>query len=439
MQITKDKLNIAVIGGGGREHAIVKRLAQSRRAGKIYALPGNGGISREAECVGISATDLDGIVDFVLNNDIDFVAVIPDDPLVMGLCDLLREKGIPCFGPDKAAAIIEGSKAFSKELMFKYGIPTAEYKVFSDADAAAEYAAHHSLPVVIKADGLALGKGVIIANTHEEAVNAVNDMMRGGKFGKSGATVVVEEFLTGPEVSVLAFTDGKTVVPLPASMDHKRAGDGDTGLNTGGMGVIAPNPFYTKAAEQVMQSIILPTLNAMNAEGRTFRGCLYFGLMLTPNGPRVIEYNCRFGDPETQAVLPLVEGDLLEIMLAVQAGTLDCCEIKTADKASCCLVLASGGYPEKYEKGKLITFDGDVEADCNVCLCHAGTRLKAPDSAEYITSGGRVLGIVAVRDTLHEAVRAAYAAAERVHFDGKYSRSDIGLSALREESNANKQ
>ena len=300
MQITKDKLNIAVIGGGGREHAIIRRLAQSRRAGKIYALPGNGGISREhagsdscpVTCTGIAATDLEKIVDFVLNNEIDFAAVIPDDPLVMGLCDMLREKGIPCFGPSKAAAIIEGSKAFSKELMKKYGIPTAEYKVFSDADATAEYAAHHSLPVVVKADGLALGKGVIIAKTHEEAVEAVNDMMRGGKFGRSGATVVVEEFLTGPEVSVLAFTDGKTVVPLPSSMDHKRAGDGDTGLNTGGMGVIAPNPFYTKAAEkQVMQSIILPTLNAMNAEGRTFRGCLYFGLMLTPNGPRVIEYN----------------------------------------------------------------------------------------------------------------------------------------------------
>ena len=398
MQITKDKLNIAVIGGGGREHAIIRRLAQSRRAGKIYALPGNGGISREhagsdscpVTCTGIAATDLEKIVDFVLNNEIDFAAVIPDDPLVMGLCDMLREKGIPCFGPSKAAAIIEGSKAFSKELMQKYGIPTAEYKVFSDADAAAEYAAHHSLPVVVKADGLALGKGVIIAKTHEEAVEAVNDMMRCGKFGRSGATVVVEEFLTGPEVSVLAFTDGKTVVPLPSSMDHKRAGDGDTGLNTGGMGVIAPNPFYTKAAaEQVMQSIILPTLNAMNAEGRTFRGCLYFGLMLTPNGPRVIEYNCRFGDPETQAVLPLVEGDL-------------------------------------------ITFDGDVEADCGVCIFHAGTKLGTPDSSEFVTSGGRVLGITAVRDTLEEAVRAAYAAAERVHFDGKYSRSDIGLSALRE-------
>ena len=437
MQITKDKLNIAVIGGGGREHAIIRRLAQSRRAGKIYALPGNGGISREhagsdscpVTCTGIAATDLEKIVDFVLNNEIDFAAVIPDDPLVMGLCDMLREKGIPCFGPSKAAAIIEGSKAFSKELMKKYGIPTAEYKVFSDADAAAEYAAHHSLPVVVKADGLALGKGVIIAKTHEEAVEAVNDMMRGGKFGRSGATVVVEEFLTGPEVSVLAFTDGKTVVPLPSSMDHKRAGDGDTGLNTGGMGVIAPNPFYTKAAaEQVMQSIILPTLNAMNAEGRTFRGCLYFGLMLTPNGPRVIEYNCRFGDPETQAVLPLVEGDLLEIMIATQAGTLDKCEIKLSDKSSCCLVLASGGYPEKYEKGKLITFDGDVEADCGVCIFHAGTKLGTPDSSEFVTSGGRV----AVRDTLEEAVRAAYAAAERVHFDGKYSRSDIGLSALRE-------
>ena len=440
MQITKDKLNIAVIGGGGREHAIIRRLAQSRRAGKIYALPGNGGISREhagsdscpVTCTGIAATDLEKIVDFVLNNEIDFAAVIPDDPLVMGLCDMLREKGIPCFGPSKAAAIIEGSKAFSKELMKKYGIPTAEYKVFSDADTAAEYAAHHSLPVVVKADGLALGKGVIIAKTHEEAIEAVNDMMRGGKFGRSGATVVVEEFLTGPEVSVLAFTDGKTVVPLPSSMDHKRAGDGDTGLNTGGMGTVAPNPYYTPAiAAECMEKIFLPTIKAMNAEGCPFKGCLYFGLMLTPDGPKVIEYNCRFGDPETQVVLPLLEGDLLHIMQACTNGTLENEEVKFSDGAAACVILASGGYPVAYEKGKPITglVDGQLPDEPDVTVYHSGTAIT--EDGQLVTNGGRVLGVTATAPGLPRAIAIAYEAAEHIHFDKLHKRTDIGMRALK--------
>ena len=373
-------MKIMVIGGGGREHAIVKAIKKNPKVKTIYALPGNG-----------------------------------------------------CFGPDAKAAEIESSKVFAKTLMKRYGIPTAAYEVFSEAEAALACLKKASYPAVIKADGLALGKGVIIAQNYGEAEAAIDSIMRARKFGASGSRVVVEEFLSGPEVSVLAFTDGETLVPMVSSMDHKRALDGDLGLNTGGMGTVAPNPYYTKKiADVCMETIFLPTIRAMAAEGRPFRGCLYFGLMLTPNGPRVIEYNCRFGDPETQAVLPLVEGDLLEIMIATQAGTLDKCEIKLSDKSSCCLVLASGGYPEKYEKGKLITFDGDVEADCGVCIFHAGTKLRTPDSSEFVTSGGRVLGITAVRDTLEEAVRAAYAAAERVHFDGKYSRSDIGLSALRE-------
>ena len=338
------------------------------------------------------------------------------------------------FGPKKNAAILEGSKVFSKELMQKYHIPTAEYRVFDDPKAAEAYLKDkNEYPTVIKADGLALGKGVVIAQNEKEAFDAIASIMEDKIFGESGSQIVIEEFLTGPEVSVLSFTDGKTVRPMVSSMDHKRALDGDQGLNTGGMGTVAPNPYYTAdIAQQCMDTIFLPTIRAMQEEGRPFTGCLYFGLMLTPKGPKVIEYNCRFGDPETQAVLPLVEGDLLEIMIATQAGTLDKCEIKLSDKSSCCLVLASGGYPEKYEKGKLITFDGDVEADCGVCIFHAGTKLRTPDSSEFVTSGGRVLGITAVRDTLEEAVRAAYAAAERVHFDGKYSRSDIGLSALRE-------
>ena len=435
MQITKDKLNIAVIGGGGREHAIIRRLAQSRRAGKIYALPGNGGISREhagsdscpVTCTGIAATDLEKIVDFVLNNEIDFAAVIPDDPLVMGLCDMLREKGIPCFGPSKAAAIIEGSKAFSKELMKKYGIPTAEYKVFSDADAAAEYAAHHSLPVVVKADGLALGKGVIIAKTHEEAVEAVNDMMRGGKFGRSGATVVVEEFLTGPEVSVLAFTDGKCVKPMVSSMDHKRALDGDKGLNTGGMGTVSPNPYYTAdIAKECMEKIFLPTIDAMNKEGRTFKGCLYFGLMLTPKGPKVIEYNCRFGDPETQVVLPRLKTDIIDIFEAINSGTLAELDIEWADEACACVIAASGGYPKSYPKGIEITGLENGQKD-GVIVYHAGTAIK---DGKLVTSGGRVLGVTALGSDLQQALDKAYSALDEIHFDNMHFRHDIGKKAL---------
>lgn len=419
------KLNIAVIGGGGREHAIISAIKKSPLAGRIFALPGNGGISLLAECVNISATDLDGIVKFCTENPVDLAAVIPDDPLALGLVDLLTAKGIPCFGPTANAAIIEGSKAFSKELMKKYGIPTARYETFSELESALRCVRSHSLPVVIKADGLALGKGVIIAETHGEAEAAVRSMMVDEKFGKSGKTVVIEEFLTGPEVSVLTFTDGKTVVAMPSSMDHKRALDGDLGLNTGGMGVIAPNPCFTEELKRrTMEEIILPTINAMNSEGRSFRGCLYFGLMMTPDGPKVIEYNCRFGDPETQAVLPLLESDLVEIMLAIGRGELASCPVRFSEKASCCLVLASGGYPEKYEKGKEIVFS-DMPDD--ICVFHAGTKL---DGGRFLTSGGRVLGLTAVRDTLAEAIEAAYEAAEHVDFDKMYYRRDIGKRAL---------
>ena len=419
------KLNIAVIGGGGREHAIIRAIKMSPLAGKIYALPGNGGIAEIAECVPVSATDLDGIVNFCTENPVDFAAVIPDDPLAMGLVDLLEEKGIPCFGPSKNAAIIESSKAFSKELMKKYGIPTASYETFTELEPALRCVREHALPVVIKADGLALGKGVIIANTTEEAEAAVRAMMVDEKFGKSGKTVVIEEFLTGPEVSVLAFTDGKTIVPMPASMDHKRALDGDLGLNTGGMGVIAPNPFYTEEMRRrTMEEIILPTVDAMNKENRTFRGCLYFGLMMTADGPKVIEYNCRFGDPETQAVLPLLKSDFVKIMLATRSGDLADCEVRFSDEASCCLILASGGYPEKYEKGKPIEFD-DMPKD--ILVFHAGTKKT---DAGLVTSGGRVLGLTALGRDLEEAVSAAYEAAEHVEFEKMYYRSDIGAKAL---------
>ncbi len=427
MELNENKLNIAVIGGGGREHAIIRALKKSPRCGKIYALPGNGGIAEDAECVNISATDLPAIVEFCTQNPVDFAAVIPDDPLALGLTDLLRGKGIPCFGPSGKAAIIESSKAFSKELMKKYGIPTAKYETFSDLDAALECVRNHEMPVVIKADGLALGKGVIIAKTVSEAEDAIKSMMVDEKFGKSGKTVVIEEFLTGAEVSVLAFTDGKAIVPMPSSMDHKRALDGDMGLNTGGMGAVCPNPFYTKAAqEQTMERIILPTVEAMNREGRTFKGCLYFGLMMTEDGPKVIEYNCRFGDPETQAVLPLLKSDLIEIMLAVENGTLADCPVEFSDEASCCLVLASGGYPESYEKGKLIIFEGVPD---DVQVFHAGTKRT---DLGFFTNGGRVLGVTAVRPSLEEAVNAAYAAAEHISFDNMYYRKDIGKTALRQ-------
>lgn len=418
-------MNIMVVGGGGREHAIIKKLKENKDVTKIYALPGNGGIAADAECVNIGAKDIEGICDFAANNSIDYAVVAPDDPLVLGAVDALEEIGIPCFGPRANAAIIEGSKVFSKELMKKYNIPTAAYEVFSDMDKALKYLETAPIPTVIKADGLALGKGVIIAETRDEAVSAVKSMMQDKVFGKSGDNIVIEEFLTGPEVSILSFTDGKTVVPMVSSMDHKRVGDGDTGLNTGGMGTVAPNPYYTKAVEkECMEKIFLPTVDAMNKEGRTFKGCLYFGLMLTENGPKVIEYNCRFGDPETQVVLPLLESDLLTIMRAVTSGTLDKAEVKFADKNACCVIMASEGYPVKYEKGFEIKIPQEVADSVYV----AGAEMK---DGRLLTNGGRVLGVTAVGDTLGDAIRGAYAKAEKISFDNSYYRRDIGAKAMK--------
>ena len=418
-------MNIMVVGGGGREHAIIKKLKENKDVTKIYALPGNGGIAADAECVNIGAKDIEGICDFAANNSIDYAVVAPDDPLVLGAVDALEEIGIPCFGPRANAAIIEGSKVFSKELMKKYNIPTAAYEVFSDMDKALKYLETAPIPTVIKADGLALGKGVIIAETRDEAVSAVKSMMQDKVFGKSGDNIVIEEFLTGPEVSVLSFTDGKTVVPMVSSMDHKRAGDGDTGLNTGGMGTVAPNPYYTKDIEkECMEKIFLPTVDAMNKEGRMFKGCLYFGLMLTENGPKVIEYNCRFGDPETQVVLPLLESDLLTVMRAVTNGELDKAEVKFADKNACCVIMASDGYPVKYEKGFEITVPQEVTDSVYV----AGAEIKG---GRLLTNGGRVLGVTAVGDTLGDAIRSAYAKAEKISFDNSYYRRDIGAKAMK--------
>ena len=417
-------MNLLVVGGGGREHAIIKSLKKNPAVEAIFALPGNGGIASDAICVPIGATDIDGIVAFAKENRIDYAVVAPDDPLVLGCVDRLIEVGIPCFGPTKAAAIIEGSKAFSKNLMKKYGIPTARYEIFSDLNAALKYLKTAPIPTVIKADGLALGKGVIIAQTREEAVQAVTDMMANAKFGKSGSTVVIEEFLTGPEVSVLAFTDGKVVRPMVSSMDHKRVGDGDTGLNTGGMGTVAPNPYYTDdVAQRCMEEIFLPTIAAMNAENRTFQGCLYFGLMITADGPKVIEYNCRFGDPETQVVLPLLESDLLEIMQACTNGTLAETEVKFADKHACCVILASKGYPESYKKGLPMTFTQEALG----CTFIAGAKLE---NGCLVTSGGRVTGTTAIADSLEEAVKEAYRISDGVQFEGAYRRSDIGKRAL---------
>ena len=417
-------MNLLVVGGGGREHAIIRSLKKNPQVQTIYALPGNGGMAKDATCYPISATDIDGIVAFAKEHAIDYAVVAPDDPLVLGCVDKLNEIGIPCFGPKANAAIIEGSKAFSKDLMKKYAIPTASYEIFTELDKALAYLETAEIPTVIKADGLALGKGVIIAQTREEAKEAVTDMMANAKFGKSGSTVVIEEFLTGPEVSVLAFTDGKTVKPMVSSMDHKRAFDNDEGLNTGGMGTIAPNPYYTAdIAQQCMQEIFLPTINAMNAEGRTFKGCLYFGLMLTPKGPKVIEYNCRFGDPETQVVLPLLESDLLTVMQATTNGTLAETEVKFADKHACCVVTASAGYPLSYEKGFEITFTPEAEAHTYV----AGAKLE---NGKLLTSGGRVTGTTAVADTLADAVKEAYRIVEGVQFENAFRRSDIGRKAL---------
>ena len=417
-------MNILVVGGGGREHAIIKKLKENKAVSAIYALPGNGGIAADATCVPIGATDISGIVEFAKNNAIDYAVVAPDDPLVLGCVDALNEIGIPCFGPKASAAIIEGSKAFSKNLMKKYDIPTASYEVFTEFADALKYLETAPMPTVIKADGLALGKGVIIAETLEEAKTAVTDMMANAKFGKSGTTVVIEEFLTGPEVSVLAFTDGKVVKPMVSSMDHKRVGDNDTGLNTGGMGTIAPNPYYTEEiAKTCMEKIFLPTIGAMNAEGRPFRGCLYFGLMLTPTGPKVIEYNCRFGDPETQVVLPLLESDLLTVMQACTNGNLAETEVKFANKHACCVVTASGGYPESYPKGLPISMTEEAAAHTYV----AGAKLE---NGKLLTSGGRVTGTTAVEDTLALAVQEAYRIADGVVFENAYRRSDIGKRGL---------
>lgn len=423
-------MKVLVVGGGGREHAIIRKLKEAKAAPRLYCAPGNGGIAADAECVPIKATDVQAMVEWAVQNAIDYVVVAPDDPLALGMVDALAEKGIPAFGPNKAAARIEASKVFSKNLMKKYGIPTARYETFSDAESArAHIRTQDKYPVVVKADGLALGKGVLICKDEAAAMAAVKSMMEDGAFGASGSRVVVEEFLTGPEVSVLSFTDGQTVVPMVSSMDHKRALDGDEGLNTGGMGTIAPNPYYTPEIAQVcMRTIFLPTIEAMRSEGCPFQGCLYFGLMLTPDGPKVIEYNCRFGDPETQVVLPLLEGDLLEIMQATTNGTLAGVPVKWKDAYAACVVLASGGYPQTYESGKRITglVDGQLPGG-EATVFHAGTRLEG---GELVTAGGRVLGVTAVAETLLAAVKDAYAAADHIHFEGMHKRSDIGARAL---------
>ncbi len=418
-------MKILVVGGGGREHTIIKKLKENKSVEEIFALPGNGGIAKDATCIPeIGATNIDAIVKFASENKIDYAVVAPDDPLVLGCVDALEAVGIPCFGPNKKAAIIEGSKVFSKDLMKKYGIPTAAYETFNDMNKALEYLETAPIPTVVKADGLALGKGVIIAETREAAKNAVISMMQDKQFGASGDNIVIEEFLTGPEVSVLSFTDGKTVVPMISSMDHKRAGDNDTGLNTGGMGTVAPNPYYTEEiAKECMEKIFIPTINAMNAEGRTFKGCLYFGLMLTPDGPKVIEYNCRFGDPETQVVLPLLESDLLTVMQAVTNETLSDTEVKFSSKNAACVIMASKGYPVSYEKGFEMTIPDEILPNVYV----AGAKLS---DGKLLTNGGRVLGVTAVADTLEDAIKASYAMVEKIHFDNAFYRHDIGAKAL---------
>ena len=417
-------MKIMVVGGGGREHAIIKKLKENPKIEVIYALPGNGGIAADAVCVPIGAKDIPAIVEFAVQQHIDYAVVAPDDPLVLGCVDALNEKGIACFGPNANAAIIEGSKVFSKNLMKKYGIPTARYEVFDQMQAALEYLDSAPIPTVVKADGLALGKGVIIAQTRQEAKNAVVAMMQDKQFGKSGEQIVIEEFLTGPEVSVLAFTDGKTLKPMVSSMDHKRALDGDQGLNTGGMGTVAPNPYYTPAiARQCMQEIFLPTIRALEAEGRPFKGCLYFGLMLTPQGPKVIEYNCRFGDPETQVVLPLLESDLLTVMQATTNGTLAQTPVSFRDANACCVIMASGGYPSHYEKGFPMHIPQAVSQNVYV----AGASVK--DGA-LVTAGGRVLGVTAVADSLQQAVQDAYDMVEQITFENAFYRRDIGAKAL---------
>lgn len=428
-------MKILTVGGGGREHAIITALSRSPKVDKLYAAPGNGGISTLAECFPVKATDIDGMVEFAKKLNPDYVFVAPDDPLVMGMVDALNKAGFKTFGPKANAAILEGSKVFSKALMKKYGIPTAEYETFTDADKAIAYIKEkNSYPAVIKCDGLALGKGVIIAEDFEQAETAVKSMLLDGKFGKSGSEIVIEEYLTGPEVTVLAFTDGKTVKPMVSSMDHKRAYDGDKGLNTGGMGTIAPNPLYTPEKQaECMEKIFLPTIRAMEKEGRPFKGCLYFGLMLTPKGARVIEYNCRFGDPETQVVLPLLETDLVDIMEAVWEERLADLEVKWSDKACACVVMASGGYPEKYETGKeILGLDAKGQYE-GVYVYHAGTKVEDvyPDkTVKFLTAGGRVLGVTATGDDLRTALDKAYSAVKGIDFEKAHYRTDIGKRAL---------
>lgn len=417
-------MKVLVVGGGGREHAILKKLAESSRITKLFCAPGNGGISCDAECLPIKATDVEAMVAFAVENAVDFAVVAPDDPLVLGMVDALAEKGIPAFGPDKAAARIEGSKVFSKNLMKKYGIPTAAYEVFDSLAAAEAYLESAPLPTVIKADGLALGKGVIIAETREEALSGVRSIMGDRIFGESGSRVVIEEFLTGPEVSVLAFSDGKSLAPMASSMDHKRIFDGNKGPNTGGMGTIAPNPHYSaEIAGVCMKTVFLPTIRAMEAEGCPFRGCLYFGLMLTPQGPKVIEYNCRFGDPETQVVLPLLETDLLEIMEATVSGTLDQLDIRWKPESAACIILASGGYPGSYKTGLPISGLDQNGGAVGAAVYHAGTKL---DKGRFLTAGGRVLGVTATGLTLESALDRAYSTAGNIQFEGGQYRRDIG-------------
>ena len=418
-------MKVLVVGSGGREHAIIKKIKENKNVETIYAYPGNGGMKDDAVLVSGSATDIEGVVSFAKANKVDYVVVTPDDPLVLGMVDALEKEGIACFGPRKNAAIIEGSKVFSKDLMKKYGIPTAAYEVFDDVNKALEYVESCPIPTVVKADGLALGKGVVIAMSREEAKEAVISAMSDHRFGASGDHIVIEEFLEGPEVSVLSFTDGKTLKPMISSMDHKRALDNDEGLNTGGMGTIAPNPYYTEeVAKECMEKIFLPTIEAMNKEGRTFKGCLYFGLMLTKDGPKVIEYNCRFGDPEAQVVLPLLESDLLTIMMATTNGTLDKTEVKWSDKSACCVIMASKGYPTHYEKGFEITCEESVKND----IYFAGAKL---DGDKLLTNGGRVLGVTSIGERLESVIKASYEKVSKIHFDNSFYRHDIGARALK--------
>lgn len=421
-------MNVLVVGGGGREHALIRKIKESERVSNVYCCPGNGGISYDAQCFPVSATDIPGVVELAKKLAADLVVVAPDDPLVAGMVDALNAEGFATFGPNAAAAIIEGSKVFSKNLMLKYNIPTAEYKVFDNpCDVLTYIKEKNEFPAVIKADGLALGKGVIIPENLEEAEKGVREIMEDKIFGESGNHVVVEEFLTGPEVSVLAFTDGKCVKPMVSSMDHKRALDGDKGLNTGGMGTVSPNPYYTAdIAKECMEKIFLPTIDAMNKEGRTFKGCLYFGLMLTPKGPKVIEYNCRFGDPETQVVLPRLKTDIIDIFEAINSGTLAELEIEWADEACACVIVASGGYPKSYPKGIEITGLENGQKD-GVIVYHAGTAIK---DGKLVTSGGRVLGVTALGSDLQQALDKAYAALDEIHFDNMHFRHDIGKKAL---------